>query len=47
MGLVGMRERATLLGGSVEIESTPGGGTTIFARIPLQADQSDTLPEGG
>jgi signal transduction histidine kinase len=34
LGLVGMRERAALLGGSVEFESEPGSGTTIFARVP-------------
>jgi len=34
LGLVGMRERAALVGGVLEIESVPGGGTTIFARIP-------------
>ena len=34
LGLVGMRERATLLGGRLEIESKPGSGTAIYARIP-------------
>lgn len=34
LGLVGMRERAALFGGTVEIESAPNRGTTIFARIP-------------
>jgi two-component system CheB/CheR fusion protein len=34
LGLAGMRERAALLGGSVEIESSEGEGTTIIARIP-------------
>jgi two-component system CheB/CheR fusion protein len=34
IGLVGMRERATLIGGALEIESTLGEGTTLFARIP-------------
>ena len=28
-GLVGMRERAASVGASMEVESTPGGGTTI------------------
>jgi signal transduction histidine kinase len=36
LGLVGMRERATLVGGSLEIESAPGRGTTIFALVPAQ-----------
>jgi len=34
-GLVGMRERAHLVGGSVTIESSPGHGTTICVSIPL------------
>jgi signal transduction histidine kinase len=34
LGLHGMRERVALLGGSVEIESSPGHGTTVRARIP-------------
>ncbi|HEY6637876.1 MAG TPA: PAS domain S-box protein [Solirubrobacterales bacterium] len=34
-GLVGMRERATLLGGTLRVDSTPGSGTTISADIPL------------
>jgi signal transduction histidine kinase len=31
-----MRERAAIIGGSIEIESAPGNGTTIFVRIPLR-----------
>ncbi|MDT5271074.1 MAG: two-component system, chemotaxis family, CheB/CheR fusion protein [Acidobacteriota bacterium] len=38
LGLVGMRERAALLGGSFEFESEPGKGTTIFARVPAEAN---------
>jgi PAS domain S-box-containing protein len=34
-GLYGLRERITLLGGSVRIESIPGHGTTIAAELPL------------
>ena len=34
-GLVGMRERAALLGGTLEIESRTGSGTTIRSEIPL------------
>jgi PAS domain S-box-containing protein len=34
-GLVGMRERVTLLGGTLTIDSTPGSGTTVRAEIPL------------
>ena len=35
LGLVGMRERALLLGGRFDVESSPGAGTTIVAEIPL------------
>jgi PAS domain S-box-containing protein len=35
LGLVGMRERAEAIGGRLEIESTPGRGTTIRVEVPL------------
>ena len=35
LGLVGMRERAELVGGRLDIESAPGAGTTLRARFPL------------
>lgn len=35
MGLIGMRERAHLIGGTLEIESAPGKGTTVFVRVPV------------
>ena len=34
-GLVTMRERAELAGGGLEVESSPGGGTTIYVRLML------------
>lgn len=34
-GLSGMRERVELFGGSLEIDSSVGGGTEVRARIPL------------
>ena len=34
-GLLGMRERARFLGGSVHIEGTPGKGTVVAVTIPL------------
>ncbi len=39
-GLTGMRERATALGGRLEITSEPGQGTTLEATIPLAADRT-------
>ncbi|MDP2711493.1 MAG: sensor histidine kinase [Solirubrobacteraceae bacterium] len=34
-GITGMRERATMLGGTFEARSTPGGGFRVRARLPL------------
>jgi signal transduction histidine kinase len=34
LGIVGMEERAALLGGSFEIESRRGMGTTVLVRVP-------------
>ena len=35
LGLLGMRERALLLGGAIEIESRTGAGTVVTLKIPL------------
>jgi signal transduction histidine kinase len=37
LGLAGMRERAELLGGQYELESTPGIGTRVRVLLPLAA----------
>ena len=34
IGLIGMDERAALVGGTLEIETAPGQGTTVFVRVP-------------
>lgn len=44
-GLIGMRERAALAGGDVQIESTPGRGTTVILRVPTTAATTITSPE--
>jgi signal transduction histidine kinase len=36
LGVLGMRERAELAGGSLRIVSTRGGGTTVAARLPAE-----------
>ena len=44
LGLASMRERLGLLGGRLDIESTPGQGTMVSAWIPLRnlsGDQND------
>jgi signal transduction histidine kinase len=37
-GLPGMRERVSMVGGSLELSSTPGAGATIRAVIPVPGD---------
>jgi signal transduction histidine kinase len=36
LGLLGMRERLEMVGGSFSLTSTPGKGTTVEARLPLR-----------
>ena len=36
LGLIGMRERAAIIGGTIEFESSPGKGTTVFVRVPIK-----------
>ena len=38
-GLAGMRERALLIGGELEIESEPGEGVTVTLRLALDAQE--------
>jgi light-regulated signal transduction histidine kinase (bacteriophytochrome) len=35
LGLVGMRERLSMVKGSIEFETEPGRGTTLFVRVPV------------
>jgi PAS domain S-box-containing protein len=42
LGLEGMRERASLIGGALEIESGLGTGTTIYVRVPLSNGNEGT-----
>ena len=37
LGIAGMRERALLVGGDVEVESRPGVGTRVALTVPLEA----------
>lgn len=46
-GLIGMRERATALGGSLTIQSAPGRGTTVSAQMLLSRRESTESSEAG
>jgi signal transduction histidine kinase len=37
LGLFGMRERVEMLGGSLNVESSPGKGTTVRVEVPGDA----------
>ena len=41
LGIMGMRERAALLGGKLEIETARSKGTTVIARVPIRKANSD------
>jgi len=43
MGLIGIRERVTILGGKVWIESESGSGTTIRMEIPYELPQAASV----
>jgi len=46
LGLLGMRERVRILGGSVDIQGRSGKGTTVTVRVPLsESDLPDYGPE--
>ena len=40
-GLTGIRERAVAIGGTLEVTSVPGAGTTIRLRAPAQGETSE------
>lgn len=51
-GLLGLRERTQLLGGSLLIQSAPGAGTTLELRLPVDNqgvahDHADSNPDRG
>ncbi|MGA2245067.1 MAG: response regulator [Verrucomicrobiota bacterium] len=45
LGLLGMQERIRLTGGTLDIESTPERGTTVFVRVPLETTTAADHPK--
>ncbi len=44
LGLISMRERVNLIGGEFVINSTPGDGTSIHARVPIAGREVQDSP---
>lgn len=42
-GLIGMKERAALLGGTLEVDSVPEQGTSIIAQLPVTTPKTGSL----
>jgi two-component system sensor histidine kinase DegS len=41
LGLLGMKERAQFCGGDVQISSSPGKGTTVTVRVPVDIPRAE------
>jgi signal transduction histidine kinase len=46
LGLISMRERVRLVGGTIAIESKPMGGTCIAVRIPIESETGNQREAG-
>jgi signal transduction histidine kinase len=44
LGIVGMVERAGLVGGTLDIDSRPGNGTSLRAVIPIPGAAAPVMP---
>jgi signal transduction histidine kinase len=47
LGLLGMRERVEMVGGSFCVESAPGQGTAVRVEIPFAHVRKDDLKKSG
>jgi PAS domain S-box-containing protein len=43
LGLIGMQERAVMLGGRVTVDSTPGQGTRVRVELPISAVEAQNV----
>lgn len=41
LGLIGMQERALMIGGTISVDSERGSGTRVFLLVPVDAERSD------
>jgi len=41
LGILGMKERAQFCGGDVQIKSSPGNGTTVTVRVPVDTPRAE------
>jgi signal transduction histidine kinase len=41
LGLVGMRERAEMLGGTINFLQPPGGGTLVRLKVPIESQDAE------
>lgn len=44
LGLASLRERALLVGGTLEVHSRPGHGTSVLATLPFSSPRKDVFP---
>ena len=44
-GILGMQERAAIIGAQLTVTSAPGHGTKVHVRLPLQPEPAPTLGE--
>ncbi|HPU49815.1 MAG TPA: ATP-binding protein, partial [Syntrophomonadaceae bacterium] len=45
-GILGMKERARLFGGELQILTQPGEGTQVIIKVPLEGEASDGQNKG-
>ena len=45
LGLISIRERMSLIGGTVEVQTALGAGTRSVLTVPLTGDLSEVTPE--
>ncbi len=46
LGVLGMLERVALVGGTLDIESAPGQGTTLYVRVPVSIGNMEAAADG-